>query len=178
MLAVQIGIFNHVSYLDAFVVVWAFCVAGVTFHFSQTLPVLGYGVRALQNLYLPPENDKAKQQSSMVQLIKERYAQQNSKGRAGVLGPQGGLGQTCTGTRGPAAAVCTGSSCGNVKVVQRNGLAHVRLAWQGSRAWTSGCAACLVAYSHLPIATRVPPTLAAGPPTPPCPCCQWPQKVP
>lgn len=70
--AVQIGIFNHVSYLDAFVVVWAFCVAGVTFHFSQTLPVLGYGVRALQNLYLPPENDKAKQQNSMVQLIKER----------------------------------------------------------------------------------------------------------
>lgn len=87
MLTVQIGIFNHVSYLDAFVVVWAFCVAGVTFHFSQTLPVLGYGVRALQNLYLPPENDKAKQQSSMVQLIKERYAQQNSNGRAGDTRP-------------------------------------------------------------------------------------------
>lgn len=69
-----IGIFNHVSYLDAFVVVWAFCVSGVTFHFSKHLPVLGYGVRALQNLYLPPDNDKTKQQASMVQLIKERCA--------------------------------------------------------------------------------------------------------
>lgn len=71
-MASQIGIFNHVSYLDAFVVVWAFCVAGVTFNFSKHLPVLGYGVRALQNLYLPPDNDKARQQKSMVQLIKER----------------------------------------------------------------------------------------------------------
>jgi 1-acyl-sn-glycerol-3-phosphate acyltransferase len=68
-----IGIFNHVSYLDAFVVVWAFCVSGVTFNFSKHLPVLGYGIRALQNLYLPPENDRSKQQASMVQLIKERY---------------------------------------------------------------------------------------------------------
>lgn len=64
---------------DAFVVVWAFCVAGVTFNFSKHLPVLGYGVRALQNLYLPPEVEKgeagkAKQQASMVQMIKERCA--------------------------------------------------------------------------------------------------------
>jgi len=57
---------------DAFVVVWAFCFAGLTFHFTKDLPVLGYGVRALQNLYLPPETDKAKQQSSMVELIKAR----------------------------------------------------------------------------------------------------------
>jgi hypothetical protein len=59
---------------DAFVVVWAFCAAGVTFHFSKHLPVLGYGVRALQNIYLPPENDRGKQQSSMVQRIKDRCA--------------------------------------------------------------------------------------------------------
>eukprot|EP00882_Tetradesmus_deserticola_P021779 GHRQ01023577.1.p1 GENE.GHRQ01023577.1~~GHRQ01023577.1.p1 ORF type:complete len:331 (+),score=101.62 GHRQ01023577.1:91-1083(+) len=67
-----IGIFNHVSYLDAFVVVWAFCCAGVTFNFSKHLPILGYGVRALQNLYVPEHKDKASQQQGMVALIKER----------------------------------------------------------------------------------------------------------
>lgn len=72
MVSMQIGIFNHVSYLDAFVVVWAFCAAGVTFNFSRHLPILGYGVRALQNLYMPEENDKDKQKASMVQLIKQR----------------------------------------------------------------------------------------------------------
>jgi hypothetical protein len=60
------------SAADAFVVVWAFCVAGVTFDFSKDLPILGYGVRALQNLYVPTQSDKTKQQNSMVQLIKER----------------------------------------------------------------------------------------------------------
>jgi lysophosphatidylcholine acyltransferase/lyso-PAF acetyltransferase len=69
---VQIGIFNHVSYMDAFVVVWAFCAAGVTMHYTQFLPILGPGIRALQNLYLPKEGDKAKQQSSMVEMIRQR----------------------------------------------------------------------------------------------------------
>jgi hypothetical protein len=64
---------------DAFVVVWAFCVAGVTFDFSKDLPVLGYGVRALQNLYVPTQSDKTKQQNSMVELIKERC------GKAGAM---------------------------------------------------------------------------------------------
>lgn len=60
------------SAADAFVVVWAFCVAGVTFDTSKDLPVLGYGVRALQNLYVPTQGDRTKQQNSMVELIKER----------------------------------------------------------------------------------------------------------
>lgn len=68
---------------DAFVVVWGFCVSGVTFNFSKHLPILGYGVRALQNLYLPAQADKGengsgngKQQSNvkLTQLIKERCA--------------------------------------------------------------------------------------------------------
>eukprot|EP00775_Hariotina_reticulata_P010920 gene10919-11075_t len=85
-----IGIFNHVSYLDAFVVVWAFCAAGVTFNFSRNLPILGYGVRALQNLYLPEDKDKAKQQSSMVQMIKDRAA---NKGLPMLsVAPEGTLG--------------------------------------------------------------------------------------
>eukprot|EP00879_Flechtneria_rotunda_P016757 GHRR01017539.1.p1 GENE.GHRR01017539.1~~GHRR01017539.1.p1 ORF type:complete len:297 (+),score=50.95 GHRR01017539.1:737-1627(+) len=70
----QIGVFNHVSYLDAWVVVWAFCCAGVTFEFAKRLPILGYGVRALQNLYVPEEADKAKQQGSLTRLIRERAA--------------------------------------------------------------------------------------------------------
>lgn len=74
LLCMQIGIFNHVSYLDAFVVVWAFCACGVTFAFSKHIPILGYGVRALQNLYLPEEKDKGKQSASVVQMIKERCA--------------------------------------------------------------------------------------------------------
>eukprot|EP00879_Flechtneria_rotunda_P030301 GHRR01032921.1.p1 GENE.GHRR01032921.1~~GHRR01032921.1.p1 ORF type:complete len:307 (+),score=47.18 GHRR01032921.1:1-921(+) len=69
-----IGVFNHVSYLDAWVVVWAFCCAGVTFEFAKRLPILGYGVRALQNLYVPEEADKAKQQGSLTRLIRERAA--------------------------------------------------------------------------------------------------------
>lgn len=69
---VQIGIFNHVSYIDAFAIVWALCPSGVTMHFSKTLPVLGYGVRALQNIYLPKETDKTKQKQSIVQAIKQR----------------------------------------------------------------------------------------------------------
>lgn len=60
--------------LDAFVVVWAFCCAGVTFQFSKHLPILGYGVRALQNLYVPEDKDRTQQQKGMVQLIKERWA--------------------------------------------------------------------------------------------------------
>lgn len=61
------------SCADAFVVVWAFCAAGVTFEFSRNLPILGYGVRALQNLYVPSDKgDKTQQQRSMVELIKER----------------------------------------------------------------------------------------------------------
>ena len=64
---------------DAFVVVWAFCVAGVTFQFSKELPILGYGVRALQNLYVPKEMDRHKQQSSMVDAIKARC------GRVGMV---------------------------------------------------------------------------------------------
>jgi hypothetical protein len=58
--------------LDAFVVVWGFCCAGVTFNFSKHLPILGCGVRALQNLYVPEDKDRAQQQQGMVQLIKER----------------------------------------------------------------------------------------------------------
>lgn len=73
---------------DAFVVVWAFCVSGVTFNFSKHLPILGYGVRALQNLYLPTQADtgengsgNGKQQSNikLTQLIKERCAHQHTQ---------------------------------------------------------------------------------------------------
>ena len=44
----QIGIFNHVSYVDAFVCTWAFCAAGLTFEFTKHVPILGRGIRALQ----------------------------------------------------------------------------------------------------------------------------------
>jgi 1-acyl-sn-glycerol-3-phosphate acyltransferase len=75
----QIGIFNHVSYMDAWVLAWSFCVAGVTFNFMKHVPILGYGLRAMQNIYLPPHNDaditidtQAKQPKSVAQMIKER----------------------------------------------------------------------------------------------------------
>lgn len=67
-----IGVFNHVSYLDAFVVVWAFCAAGVTFEFTSRIPILGKGIIALQNMYVPEERDRSKQASSMVALIQAR----------------------------------------------------------------------------------------------------------
>lgn len=43
-----LGIFNHVSYCDAFAIVWALCPAGLTFAFTKDIPVLGKGIRALQ----------------------------------------------------------------------------------------------------------------------------------
>lgn len=43
-----IGVFNHVSYVDAFVVTWALCAAGLTFEFTGRIPVLGRAIRALQ----------------------------------------------------------------------------------------------------------------------------------
>jgi len=62
----------------------------VTFNFSRNLPILGYGVRALQNLYLPEDKDKAKQQSSMVQMIKDRCAVPSGQpGSWGLTGPPG-----------------------------------------------------------------------------------------
>lgn len=66
-----IGIFNHVSYCDAFVIVWAFCPAGLTFAFTTDIPVLGKGIKALQNLYVP-SGPKEKQQGSMVELLRKR----------------------------------------------------------------------------------------------------------
>jgi 1-acyl-sn-glycerol-3-phosphate acyltransferase len=78
-LGLQIGIFNHVSYMDAWVLAWSFCVAGVTFNFMKHVPILGYALRAMQNIYLPPHNDagvtidtQAKQPKSVAQMIKER----------------------------------------------------------------------------------------------------------
>lgn len=44
----QIGVFNHVSYLDAFVITWALCPAGLTFQFAREVPVLGRAINALQ----------------------------------------------------------------------------------------------------------------------------------
>jgi hypothetical protein len=41
-------VFNHVSYCDAFAIVWALCPAGLTFAFTKEIPLLGRGINALQ----------------------------------------------------------------------------------------------------------------------------------
>ncbi|KAI8464591.1 MAG: hypothetical protein J3K34DRAFT_439899 [Monoraphidium minutum] len=66
-----IGIFNHVSYIDAFVITWALCPAGLTFAFTAEIPILGRAIRALQNVYLP-KTDKAKAGVSMVDALRKR----------------------------------------------------------------------------------------------------------
>lgn len=57
-------------------VVWAFCCSGVTFTFSKHLPIVGLGIRALQNIYVPESRDKTVRARSMVDAIKERCANQ------------------------------------------------------------------------------------------------------
>ena len=46
--SIKIGVFNHVSYCDAFVITWALCPAGLTFEFTREVPVLGRAINALQ----------------------------------------------------------------------------------------------------------------------------------
>ncbi|GBF97219.1 lysophosphatidylcholine acyltransferase [Raphidocelis subcapitata] len=82
-----IGVFNHVSYIDAFAIVWALCPAGLTFEFTRHIPVLGRGIMALQNIYLP----KKAAGGSMVEALRRRSATPGMP--PFVIAPEGTLSQ-------------------------------------------------------------------------------------
>jgi lysophosphatidylcholine acyltransferase/lyso-PAF acetyltransferase len=46
-------VFNHVSWLDAFVLVWLAAPSGVALEFNKNIPILSHAVRALQTVYIP-----------------------------------------------------------------------------------------------------------------------------
>lgn len=51
--ALQIMLFNHISYLDSFGLVGLCAPSGVSKESNAGIPVLGRCVRALQNIYVP-----------------------------------------------------------------------------------------------------------------------------
>jgi len=61
---------NHVSYADAFAVVAAFCPCGITLEYTKTIPLLGPGIRALQNIYV--SNDGASEQGGAARAVGDR----------------------------------------------------------------------------------------------------------
>ncbi|KXZ46933.1 hypothetical protein GPECTOR_39g427 [Gonium pectorale] len=50
-----VAIFNHVSWVDAFLMVWLMAPSGVSKASNADLPVLKHAIRALQNVFIPYE---------------------------------------------------------------------------------------------------------------------------
>ncbi|EFJ39592.1 hypothetical protein VOLCADRAFT_100782 [Volvox carteri f. nagariensis] len=48
-----VAVFNHVSWVDAFVLVWLMAPSGISKESNSRLPVLSQAVRALQTVYIP-----------------------------------------------------------------------------------------------------------------------------
>ncbi|GLC72510.1 hypothetical protein PLESTF_001258800 [Pleodorina starrii] len=48
-----VAVFNHVSWVDAFIVVWLMAPSGVSKESNGRIPVIGQAVRALQTVYIP-----------------------------------------------------------------------------------------------------------------------------
>lgn len=113
----QLGIFNHSSWVDALAMLWLFAPSGVSRASNATIPVVGTCIQPFQNIYIPDArlakvpgqaNGPAKasttangvvssQDKTFSQLIKERQAPQDP-----ALYPHCGLG---------VSAMTGGSSC-------------------------------------------------------------------
>ncbi|GIL87534.1 hypothetical protein Vretimale_14747 [Volvox reticuliferus] len=48
-----VAVFNHVSWIDAFVLVWLMAPSGVSKESNGRIPIIGQAVRALQTVYIP-----------------------------------------------------------------------------------------------------------------------------
>jgi 1-acyl-sn-glycerol-3-phosphate acyltransferase len=80
---------NHVSYADAFAVVAAFCPCGITLEFTKTIPLLGPGIRALQNIYV--SSDGASEQGGAARAVAERAERSAEYGVPVIVFPEGTL---------------------------------------------------------------------------------------
>lgn len=80
---------NHVSYADAFAVVAAFCPCGITLEFTKSIPLLGPGIRALQNIYV--SSDGASEQGGAARAVGERAARSAEYGVPVIVFPEGTL---------------------------------------------------------------------------------------
>jgi 1-acyl-sn-glycerol-3-phosphate acyltransferase len=80
---------NHVSYADAFAVVGAFCPCGITLEFTKTIPLLGPGIRALQNIYVA--SDGTSEGGGAARAIAERAARSGEFGVPVIVFPEGTL---------------------------------------------------------------------------------------
>ena len=52
-ICLQIGIFNHTSWVDSIILMWLFAPSGVALDFNARIPVVGTCIRAFQNIYVP-----------------------------------------------------------------------------------------------------------------------------
>lgn len=97
MCGLQLGIFNHSSWVDAIVMMWLFAPSGVSRASNATIPVVGTCIAPFQNIYIPDSrlakvpgqpNGPAKasttangvvsgQDKTFSQLIQERQALQD-----------------------------------------------------------------------------------------------------
>lgn len=80
---------NHVSYADAFAVVAAFCPCGITLEFTKSIPLLGPGIRALQNIYV--SSDGASEAGGAARAVAERAERSAEYGVPVIVFPEGTL---------------------------------------------------------------------------------------
>jgi lysophosphatidylcholine acyltransferase / lyso-PAF acetyltransferase len=80
---------NHVSYADAFAVVAAFCPCGITLEFTKAIPLLGPGIRALQNIYV--SSDGASEQGGAARAVADRAERSAEFGVPVIVFPEGTL---------------------------------------------------------------------------------------
>jgi 1-acyl-sn-glycerol-3-phosphate acyltransferase len=80
---------NHVSYADAFAVVAAFCPCGITLEFTKSIPLLGPGIRALQNIYV--SSDGASEAGGAARAVAERAARSGEFDVPVIVFPEGTL---------------------------------------------------------------------------------------
>ncbi|GLI63753.1 hypothetical protein VaNZ11_006826 [Volvox africanus] len=95
-----VAIFNHVSWIDAFVLVWLMAPSGVSKESNGRIPVIGQAVRAMQTVYIP--YDKLSKRSG------------NCGDSGGGRGPGGKGTSTCPAVhvpKGGTSAAATMSPC-------------------------------------------------------------------
>mmetsp|Transcript_17337 Transcript_17337/g.29646 ORF Transcript_17337/g.29646 Transcript_17337/m.29646 type:complete len:348 (+) Transcript_17337:126-1169(+) len=86
-----VAVFNHVSWLDAFVLVYLLQPSGVSIARNADIPVIGTAVRALQTVYIP--TSKRKDANGVTDILRQRVDHPKYGKQGGypllVLAPEG-----------------------------------------------------------------------------------------
>ncbi len=83
----QLGIFNHVSYLDAIALVAIFAPSGVSKESNKRMLVIGHCVRALQNIWVP-WRENAATAGNVTKMLVDRCAEQRHEPTGEQLSPR------------------------------------------------------------------------------------------